>query len=151
MKIDPVSNIIFRLPFVKNRLKNKFGIDDVWEYQTGYYRNKEYGLSITFAGIIIFILPFNIGFSIMFIVIAIVGIPKTFPPVFFFLILLLISVLSSLLCYFHVDKKNKYLLYFKEFEKKTRKWQTRWAIISLFAMIIPFLMLVFSFWLLSKK
>jgi hypothetical protein len=51
--------------------------------------------------------------------------------------------ISCLINYILLNRKDKYLKYFKEFNKKPRKWKVKWAWISLGVILFPFIFLAF--------
>jgi hypothetical protein len=55
------------------------------------------------------------------------------------------AILSSLLNDFLLLRHDKYIKYFKKFEKQPHKWKVKWAWISAGVILFPFLVLAGSF------
>jgi hypothetical protein len=51
-------------------------------------------------------------------------------------------IISCLLNYFLLFRKDKYIKYFKKFEKQPREWKVKWAWISSGFIAFPFLVLI---------
>jgi hypothetical protein len=63
----------------------------------------------------------------------------------FIVYLILIGVPSVLINYFALWKNDKYLDYYKEFEKEPKQERLKWAWISFFTIILILLLLILSF------
>ena len=101
--------------------------------------NKNFGLSITFAGGFLFGLLFIFFFGIL-------GI---FRKIYTTTILekihfIVIGVLSAIICYIFIFNKNRYLKYFETFEKLTKEEKRNYSWLT-FAVII----IILLFWFLS--
>jgi len=62
----------------------------------------------------------------------------------FFAILILCGIISFVLNYFPTFYKDKYLKYFKKFDKKPRKWKVRWALVSLVILLLPIAIILYA-------
>jgi hypothetical protein len=128
-KINPF-NLIHQLPFQKKRYE-KLGIDIQKEIDTAF-GDMSFGLSTMVAGGML---------------LGIVG-------VFFFCILIVFnlivyatmfhtiacSLLSGILCYFFVFKKDKYKKHFNEYEKWTKFEKRKYCWLSFASIIVVFLL-----------
>jgi hypothetical protein len=116
--------LIHKLPFQK-RIYAKKGIDPVIEMNKAF-KNPELGLSSIVSGGIIYTLFFLLCFGLINLISGIVQIEFNL-QLYHFILLMLLSIILN---YFLVFKHDKYLSYFKEFEKMTPKEKTKWAWIS---------------------
>jgi ABC-type phosphate transport system permease subunit len=69
----------------------------------------------------------------------------------FLIYLMLIGVPSVLINYFALWKDDKYLVYYKEFEKESKQERLKWAWISSITVILILLLLIFSFWIMTNN
>lgn len=69
----------------------------------------------------------------------------------FLIYLILIAVPSVLINYFALWKDDKYLAYYKEFEKEPKQERLKWAWISFITVILILLLLIFSFWIMTNN
>ncbi|MDR1500071.1 MAG: hypothetical protein LBI58_03735 [Tannerellaceae bacterium] len=65
--------------------------------------------------------------------------------------IVILCLLSCLFNYFLLLYKDKYVKYFKKFEKQPCKWKRKWAWISAGVILFPFLALVCSFMAMLPK
>jgi hypothetical protein len=63
----------------------------------------------------------------------------------FFIFLILIGLPSVLVNYFVLWKDDKYLVYYKEFEKQSKEEKRKWAWISFITVLLIILLLILSF------
>lgn len=106
--------LLYKIPFIKRR-DERLGVSRD-EILNNTYTDKNFGISIFVSGGILIALIFLLLFTISNIVIKILEIDLTFnKPVF-----IALGVLSYLLCFIFVFKKDKYLEYFKDFKKWTK-------------------------------
>ena len=109
------------------------------------YTDKRFGQSSYWAFGVPFMMPifFLFGLQNFYLLIFNNGqIPSSFE---IFICILLINILiTTLLNYYLLLYKDKYLKYFKQFEKQPHKWKVKWAWISLGVILFPFLMLIGS-------
>jgi hypothetical protein len=59
-------------------------------------------------------------------------------------LLIVCFVIAFLFDYMLLFHKDKYLKYFKEFNKKTRKWKIKWTWVTLGMILFPFLFFLMS-------
>jgi hypothetical protein len=135
-KINPVL-LLFKIPILKKRMRNKFGIENPMENWNEQWNNDENGLGLMFSQsylvlIFVFIL---IGFEILLL--------RNFDFNMnhdnYLWILYLLP--SYLLCYFLVFKNNKYLNYFEKYKSWSKVEKRRNDILS-----IAFITSVLIFW-----
>ncbi len=69
----------------------------------------------------------------------------------FLVYLILIGVPSVLINYFALWKDDKYLAYYKEFDKEPKQERLKWAWISFITVILILLLLIFSFWIMTNN
>ncbi|MBT2622616.1 hypothetical protein [Chryseobacterium sp. ISL-6] len=108
------------------------------------FKNPGYGFSSMMAGNFIYLMAGLIGSGIFFILMGILNYYKIQIDKFAFLII--VSALPFVgLTYYYVFHKDKYLTYFKEFDKKPKDWRKRWKWISFFTIMAIILFLILSF------
>jgi hypothetical protein len=142
MTIDPILNIVYKTDWAKKRFE-KMGKDSVKEVKFAL-TDKRIGQSAWFAGLLMIGMPTVFLFGLhIFIFFAF----KWLRDVEFFSICLIIFyvILSSLLNFYLLFRRDKYIKYFKKFEKQPRKWKVKWAWISAGIILFPFLVLAGSF------
>ncbi len=153
-KIDPFDLLIrqiYRIPAVK-RFSEKRGatlkvIDDGLDK---VFKNPSYGLSSMFAGIYITFFPtiFLIGLDIIISVLT-----NTLSPEYAkasYIRSIIFGVILYFISYIFIFRHDKYLKYFKEFDRKPKQWHVKYGRISLAVCLIPFAVLILSFVLASK-
>lgn len=72
---------------------------------------------------------------------------SSWSPIIF---ILMIGIPSILINYFALWKDDKYLTYFKEFEKETKAVKQKWAWISFGVLVGIILILIASFWIMTE-
>ncbi|MCX6833773.1 MAG: hypothetical protein NTW07_01335 [candidate division Zixibacteria bacterium] len=137
-KINPVA-LVYRLPFAKRHFE-KMGIDPVIEVDKAF-RGPEFGLSTLFAD---FVVMFSVFASSVGVLLLWIGFfqPKSWLTFYHFVGC---GVLSAAFNYALVWRRDKYLGYFKKFEKMPPKVRRRWAWTSLAFVLGVILFLVGSF------
>ena len=133
---------MYELPFAQKRFK-KLGIKDPVANLMDAWKRHDIGLGIMFsAGLMLNLLSvFFLGLNLLYF--AFVEKPKNDDLAWYIIILYaIILFLYSWKLIFH---KAKYRKYFKEFERKDRKWKIKWAWISLGVILFPFIVLACSF------
>ena len=129
-KINPF-HLIHRLPFQKRRYE-KLGIDIYKEIDRSF-GDKRFGLSTMAAGgMLLGVL--SIFFFTLLILFNLINYGTM-------LHVIIVSALSGIICYFFVFKNDKYLKYFKEFEKgsKAERWKYAWiTLVSVVALFLLF-------------
>ena len=133
----------------------KKGIDDFRKLMDEQvFNNKVVGFNITYAGITIGSLLGLIIF-ILFNLLQVV-IQKPLLIIFwenpFIRILFVISlcIIPERICEKLIFKDNKYLKYFKKFEKESRSWKRNWAWSTLFVVIGTLLFFAFTLFIFIK-
>lgn len=132
-KVNPF-RLIAEIPVVKRRHK-KMGIINFQKEMDNVFNSKNFGLSTTFAGGFLFALMFFVFFGIFGIV------RKFFTTEYLETIhFVIFGLLSAMVCYFFVFKKDKYIKYFNKFEKWTREEKRKYSgltfIITVFVVIV---------------
>ena len=122
-KINPVL-LIYKLNLSKRRFA-KMGVDNPVEELNKSFKKPDTGISIFRAGGLMILLIVLFCFGIGFIYIGLLRINYFNSNIFIFII-----PITLLFNYFLLFRHNKYLRYFKEFEKMERTDKKRWAWIS---------------------
>jgi hypothetical protein len=133
-KINPVL-YFYRIPVVKRHFEKKeinpmIEINKAWE-------NPDFGLSIIWAGGFMYVLFFLICFGIINLISGMIKLEFNL-KFYHFIILFIISILVN---YFLLFKKNIYRRYFREFDKMQKAEKKKWAWVS-FTVILG--ILIFS-------
>jgi uncharacterized BrkB/YihY/UPF0761 family membrane protein len=123
-KINPVL-YFYKLPFAKKHFAKR-GIDPIEEVNKAYKR-PDIGLSSIFAGGFMYILVFLICFGLVNLYSAVVQ-KELNLKLYHFIAFIVVSFVVN---YFLLFRHDKYLSYFKEFEKMSRADKKKWAWISL--------------------
>jgi hypothetical protein len=105
--------------------------------------DKRTGQSSFWAYGIMNVIPIAICFSLEMLYISFVN--TSLSPELFISIMIVYVVAISLLNYFLLLHKDKYLKYFKKFKKQPHQWKVKWAWISAGVILFPFLVLMGSF------
>jgi hypothetical protein len=134
-KINPFL-LLFKLPFIK-RQADKKGIDLI-EVVNNTFGNKNFGLSTMISGGGIIGIVFLLLMSLSKILIELLNFNIGLNNYFF----ITLGLISIALCYYLVFQKDKYLDYFTEYEKWTRKEIKKYVWIS-FGFIIGVISLFF--------
>jgi hypothetical protein len=117
--------LLYKTKFAKKRFES-FGIDDPIKYWNDAVKRPDIGLSSIVSGGLMGGLIGFIGFGIFLCYEGIVKRMDDITPLMFIVIMIPPFIIN----YFLLFKKDKYLKYFKEFDKKPRKWKIKWAWIS---------------------
>jgi hypothetical protein len=137
-KINPAL-LLYKIPSIKNRMKEKYGIENPTEWYNRFWTDKKDGFSLWFSG------GWLIGIiALIFISIGKIAINITNPEIvlnYYYFILL--GGLSYLICYFFVFKNDGYLKYFDEFKNWTKTEKRKNVLLSL-GFIIGVIALFFS-------
>ena len=128
--------LLYKIPFIKKRMKNKYGIENPLEYYNDFFLNKEYGFSQRFVfgaffGIILVILltfciltnkllQLNLGFENYY--------------------LIVLGVIAYIFSHILVFKNKTYLEYFEKFEK----WSLIRKRVNVFLSFIFIILVFFS-------
>jgi len=143
-KINPFT-LIHKLPFQK-RLYERKGIDIRNEINEAFKR-PDIGLSSIRAGGFMNILVFLICFGLVNFLCGLSQVSIRL-RLYHFVIFIIASLVVN---YFLLFKQDKYLDYFKEFEKMSHTEKKKWAWISLGAIIGIILFLIGSFFYMSYR
>ena len=133
-KINPFM-LLHKLPF-QRRMYERKGIN-IYNEINYAFKNPRYGLSIMRSGSFMFILSMLIGLEVFCIIQSIYA--KKYLSTYVFIISALPFIVFT---YFLLIYKDKYLIYFKEFEVKSKAWKTKWGFIS-FGIVLTIILLVF--------
>ena len=130
-KLNPF-HLIHKLPFQKRRYE-KLGIDIHKEIDKAF-GNKNFGLSLIVAGGVLLGLFFFLFFSLIDLFISLFVEYKVLSASH----LIFSGMLSIALSYFFVFKKDKYLMYFNQFEKwsKVEKRKYNWCTFGFITIIL---------------
>jgi hypothetical protein len=129
-KINPAL-LLYKVPFIKKQMKNKFGIDNALEFHNNFWTDKKNGFGLRFTG----------GWLIGIIALALIGVGKIgisfiqpeigLSPYYF----LAMGAISYVICYYLVFKEDHYLKYFAEFENWTKARKRLNALLSIGSII----------------
>ena len=136
---------ILIIPAVK-RFYAKKGINILEEGEKAFKR-PDFGISSIWAGGFMYVLVFLIFFGLVIYIFGIIRLDYTLNLFHFFIILSIPFVVN----YFLLFKQNKYLIYFKEFEKMPREDKKKWAWISFVVIISILLFFIGSFVYMSYR
>jgi hypothetical protein len=148
-------DLIFKIPYLSNRLKKRGSSRSQLKKIVNHtMNNPEYGQSITMAGIQMGGLLVIIEISLFNFLQAIIGKSliqyvwedNFYRWVFIISLLVLPGIINNSLLW----KKDKYLIYFKEFKKETKEKKRKWAWISFGVVIGVILLLIASFWIMIE-
>jgi len=146
-KIDPFwlfTKLLYCIPVIRNFQEKRGRTLSIMKKEVDEaFKRPDIGISQIFARGLIFLLPIIFFIILLFYYTTFIDKPKKFEPVF--VVFILYSIISFLFFYKLLWHKNKYLKYFKEFDKKPRKWKIKWAWISLVVILFPFVVLILSF------
>ena len=137
-KINPIG-LLYKLNFSKSRFV-KMGVDNPIKELNKSFKKEDAGISSFRAGGLMILLVALFCFGMGFIYVGALRISCFNSNIF--IIVLPITLLFN---YFLLFKNNKYLEYFKEFEKMDRSNKKKWAWISLLVILSFFLFIVGSF------
>ena len=132
--------LLYKIPFIKRRMKNKYGIENPLEYYNDFFLNKEYGFSQRFVfgaffGIILVILlTFCILTNKLF------QLNLDFENYYLIILGIIAYMVSNLLVY----KNDTYLDYFEKFEKWSLSIKRVNVFLSIIFIILVFLSLIWS-------
>ena len=140
--------VIFRIPFIR-KYRKKYEGQQAKELEDFYYGNKV-GLSISVAhylfGHFYSCYPAFLSFILMGVVF------RYFGEISFLVIILIVAipiVFFYIPAYQAVFSKDRYLKYFKQFEKKDKHWHQKWkriTIIFCIGAIVAMLLGIVSIW-----
>ena len=137
-KINPAL-LLFKIPSVKKRMKDKEGIENPTEWYDDFWTDKKNGFSLWFIGGWLIGIVFLVFIGLGIITIKILSPELTLSKYFF----ISSGIISYLICYFSVFKNDQYLKYFKEFENWTTN-EKRIKTFTSIAFILSVIVLFFS-------
>lgn len=138
-KINPAL-LLYKIPRVKKRMKDKYGIENTKEWLDHFWLDKKDGYSLSFVG------GFFVGVIFLCLMSSVILLEKllnlniSFKNYHY----LFLGAISYTVCYFFVFKKNTYLAYFNEFEKWTTFKKRKNVLLS-----IGFILLIIVFFFVS--
>ncbi len=138
-KLNPIL-LLYKLPFFKQKFKKK-GIDDIEKEINKAFGNKDGGLSIMVSGGAIIGIVFFLLLSIVILLKRLLSFDFALGINHF----IFIAVLSIIPCYFLVFKKDKYLVYFKKYEKWSKSEKVKYGWISFIFIVLVILLFFGSF------
>ena len=148
LKIDPVTNYLYKTEWIKKRFE-KTGKPDPMKDIIFALTDKRIGESSYYAGLLIHFPPIILLMSLNFTYWAFCN-NKLQPTIVYVGTLLFDALLSYLFNYFLLFRKDKYIKYFRQFEKQPHAWKVKWAWISAGVILFPFMMLAGSFWAMTR-
>jgi hypothetical protein len=128
-KVNPF-RLLTKIPFVKKRLEKK-GIMDIEKEIDNVFQDKNFGLSMTIAGGVLWGEISVLFFSILIIF----NVPISTPY-----IIIACSVLSSVISYFFVFRNNKYIEYFDRYKNWSKAEKQKYSWFTLASIIVVFLL-----------
>lgn len=152
--IEMMFDLFYKLPIISKGLEKR-GVSrkELKKTTDNVMNNLDYGQNITIASIQMGGLLVLIEYSLFNFLQAILGrmlIQYIWEDVVYKLLFVFGSlVIPSIINYYSLWKNDKYLDYFKNFEKESKSTRIKWSLISIVVIIGILLLLIFSFWLLS--
>jgi len=137
-KINPIL-LLYKLGSSKKRFA-KMGIDDPVKHLNKSFKKLNGGISSFRAGGLMILLSVLFCFGIGFIYIGLFRIRYFNGNIF-----ILVFPIALFLNYFLIFRQNKYLRYFKEFDKMDAPAKKKWSLISLITILGIFIFSVCSF------
>lgn len=135
-KINPFM-LIHKLPFQKRKYK-KEGID-IYREMNEAFKDPNSGISSMRAGGLMF------GISALFGIMLFNIFDAIFKDSIDDLFMFVITIPFFIIIYYLLFHKDKYLIYFEEFEKKPKQWKKKWAWVSFISFFLVVLFLIESF------
>lgn len=123
-KVNPFW-LVAELPFLKRRYE-KLGIDIHKEVNKAF-SDKRNGMSMMAAGGVLFGILFLFLMGVCHLLIQIMNLDIVFTVPYF----IVFTLISFIVCYFYVFKNDKYLQYFKEFEKRPKAKKNQYTYLSI--------------------
>lgn len=142
-KISPFT-LLLKIPAIEKFLIKRGGsVDMVNQEASNVVTNPILSVNSYYSGVIMISLPVVFCFALQCYYVALISKPEDYRVGFFLVIFYAIS--SGALNYFLLYRNDKYLKYFKKFEKESHNWKVKWAWISAGVILFPFLVLIGSF------
>jgi hypothetical protein len=143
-KINPVL-LLYKLKIFKRKFK-KIGVENPVEELNKAFRKTDTGISSFRAGGLMILLIVLFCFGIGFIYIGLLRISYFNANIF-----IIVFPIALMFNYFLLFRHNKYLNYFKEFEKMSSTDKKIWAWTSLMAILFFFLFVIGSFMFMNYR
>lgn len=148
----PIAQIKFLKQGIEKRGSSFKEIDKV---AINTLNNPEYGKSITIAGLQMGGLMIFVEYSLFNFLQAILG--KSLiqyvweDSLYKWIFIVTLLIIPTIINYLLLWKNDKYLTYFKEFEKEPKIKKQKWAWISFGVVASIVLLLIFSFWIMTNN
>jgi len=122
--------LLHKLPFQKKKYE-ELGINIDQEVNSAF-SNKDYGLSVLVSGGILI----SVLFLLIFILFQLITTLLNIKVILTTYIFIAFAVLSFVICYIFVFRKNKYISYFQKFNSRTKQQKNTYVILSVFFMAL---------------
>lgn len=119
--------LLFRIPYFKKKFKRK-KYNPIEEFNR-MWNNKETGFNLRIADFYLMAVIFLPLLSVTLLLFKI-ALESDIAATLDYKIFIAVGALSFFICYHYIYKGDKYLLYFKKYEKWDSKKSTKWMIIS---------------------
>jgi hypothetical protein len=155
-KIDPgalLVRLVFIIPFIRKAYLRKGVTQETIDKRVDEaFKRTDYGFSTMYAGILMTGLLIVLCFVIHLLILEWLINDRGWSPEYkvFVYPVPVYSTLSYAFNHLLLFRKDKYLRYFKEFDKKPREWKVKWAWISFGVILFPFVVLALSLVAMSK-
>jgi hypothetical protein len=153
MALDKISpfTLILKIPAIENLIIKRGGsIEMINNAASNVTTNPILSVNSWYASLVMIAMPFMFFFGFHNFYFLIFN-DRRIPSFEIYIYPLLIyGVISGFINYFLLFRHDKYIKYFKKFEKLSREWKVKWAWISAGVILFPFLVLISSFIAMSK-
>lgn len=147
---------IVQIKFLKQGIEKRgSSFKEIDKVAINTLNNPEYGKSITIAGLQMGGLIIFVEYSLFNFLQAILG--KSLiqyvweDSLYTGIFIVSLLIIPAIINYFLLWKNDKYLTYFKEFEKEPKIIKQKWAWISFGVVASIVLLLIFSFWIMTNN
>ncbi len=130
-KINPFL-LLYRIPNIKKRMKDKYDIDNPIEWYNEIWTNKRNGFGLWFSGGCLIGLLFITFMSMIIFIDNIFDLSIDFNRYHW----IVVGMISYLICYFYVFRNDNYLTYFKKFDKWEKSEKRKNMIMSIILTIL---------------
>lgn len=132
--------LLYKIPVIKRRMKNQFGIDNPIEYYNDFFLNKKRGFSHYF----IFGAFYGITLAVFITLIIMVNKTFQFNISFEKSYLIGIGIINYVFCHYIIFKNEIYLEYFEKFEKWSLSKKRINVSLSIVFVVLVFVSLILS-------
>ena len=132
--------LLYKVPFVKRRMKKKYGIENPLEYYNDFFLNKEYGFSQRFIFGAFYAITLTILLTLCIISNKLFELNLGFETYY----IIILGVIAYVISHFLVFKNDTYLDYFEKFEKWSLNKKRVNVFLSFIFIILVFLSLIGS-------